>query len=235
MGESMVVERGDVVVGSLVEDDVAQIVHDLKTPLSTIALEAALLETLLKDSALARTGRSVSRIQENVTYLDRIIHDLLDVCACAAGSLRLAPSRVELGALVIDVIDRFSSSAQSRVVCEVTGSVMVDADHGRIQRVVANLVDNALRYSASGSRVLVRVNGDRDCARVAVIDNGPGISSSELPQLFSRYHRGVGARGLAGSGLGLYACKRIVDAHGGYIGVESVLNVGSRFHFELPR
>ncbi len=219
---------------TLVEDEVSQIVHDLKNPLSAIALEATLLDGLLETGDNTRGLRSVARIQDNVLFLDRIVQDLLDVCAFAAGQFRLIASPVDLGSLVEQVIERVAGAAIDRVFVTMNGPLLADADEVRIQRVIANLLDNALRYSPDSSRVVVALDGNDTRVRVRITDAGPGIPARDLPHLFQRYYRGSSARMTMGSGLGLYTCRRIVEAHGGSIGAESACPGGSRFYFDLP-
>lgn len=219
----------------LVEADVADIVHDLKNPLNAIALEAALL-----DDRIVRNDRhggrlSLDRINRNVAYLDRLVLDLLDVCACAHGELRLTFETVDVSAVLTQLLDRMLGPADRlRVRLDARSPVMAVIDPLRIERVVANLVDNALKYSSPASQVVVRLTGYRGGVCVAVIDEGPGIVAEELPYVFERNHRGSSARGSRGCGIGLYVSKRIVEAHGGQLAAESLVGVGSRFFFELP-
>jgi signal transduction histidine kinase len=118
---------------------------------------------------------------------------------------------------------------------EGSDSITVVVDDMRIQRVVANLVQNALKYSPASSGIVVRLERDEACARVSVIDAGPGISPAEATYVFDKYKRAKSARAQEGTGLGLYVSRKIVEAHGGRIGVDSVRGAGSRFYFELPR
>src|SRR5690606_12256936 len=189
----------------LLEHEVAQIVHDLKNPLSAISLEAALMEQWLGRGDPERCAPSVARIQGNVEYLDRIVQDLLDVCAFAAGSLVLRRSAVDLCALIDQVVERLPGAPRDRVLVETCGPVIARVDDIRIQRVLANLLDNALHYSSAGSRVMVTLSAVRGCAQIAVADSGPGIPSHELGLLFDRYQRGSLAAARPGSGLGLHA------------------------------
>ncbi|MHB1416804.1 MAG: sensor histidine kinase, partial [Chloroflexota bacterium] len=108
------------------------------------------------------------------------------------------------------------------------------ADPERVERVVVNLVTNALKYSTPGKPVVVRVQPSDGEAMVSVIDEGPGISSEELPHLFQRYRRAAAGNKAGGLGLGLYIARLIVEAHGGRIWVESEVGKGSTFSFTLP-
>ncbi len=219
----------------LLEEDVAEIVHDLKSPLSAITLEAVLLEDKLLRGDRASGLNSISRINHNVAFLDRLVLDLLDVCSLATGHFQLYREPTELRTLLEQCIDRLVSNAdRPRIELDATQSCTMQIDALRIERVVANLLDNALKYTPATSGIVVRLTTYRGGACVSVIDAGPGIAASELSHIFDRYRRGGTSRGRSGCGLGLYVCKKIVEAHGGQIGVESIRGVGSRFFFELP-
>ena len=216
-------------------DDVVQIVHDFKGPLSTIALEAWLLDDKLGAAADGEVRRVVARINHNLAFLDRMVQDLLDSCAMDEGHFAIRRRPTELRGLLADAIERVVASRdRSRVVLEATGQVTLAIDDLRIERVVANLVANALKYGSLGTGVVVRLEADGVRVRVSVIDSGPGLSEAEMGYVFDRYRRTPSAQTIEGSGLGLYASKRIIEAHGGTLTVESVSGVGSRFYFELP-
>jgi signal transduction histidine kinase len=100
--------------------------------------------------------------------------------------------------------------------------------------VITNLLDNALRYTPSTGGIVVRLSKDLAGAHISICDAGPGLSPEEIAVVFEPYRRAASSLGRAGSGLGLYVSKQIVEAHGGRIGVESVRGMGARFFFALP-
>ncbi len=212
----------------------AQIVHDLKNPLMAIELEATMLDAWLTAGDQTRGMRAITRIQDNVAFLDRVVHDLLDVCAFAAGQFELSCAPCDLGLLIEHVVERVAGDALDRVCIHAPTQLVARVDDIRIQRVVTNLLDNALRYSPDSTPVLITLVEDAGHATVSVIDTGPGIPASEHSDVFDRYRRGSTALCTGGSGLGLYACKRIVEAHGGWIRVERIRPHGSRFELQLP-
>ena len=110
----------------------------------------------------------------------------------------------------------------------------VDADVDRLERIILNLLTNALKYSPPASSVLLRAQHHDDTVVVLMTDNGPGIAPEDLPHLFERYYRGKSGPRAEGVGLGLYITKNLVDAHGGRIWVESEVGKGSTFAFTLP-
>lgn len=219
----------------LCEDGIAQIVHDMKNPLTTIALESTLIEYRLAAGDYINTAHVVRRINHNVLYLDRMIQDLLDVTSIRSGRFALSCRLTELAALIESVADRaVPSRDQSRVFIECPEHVHAVIDDLRIERVLSNLLDNALKYTPSSSGIVVRLTRVGDRARICVTDAGPGMSADELHHVFEPYQRASTSYGRSGSGLGLFVAKQIVEAHGGTIGVESVRDIGTRFVVTVP-
>ncbi len=216
-------------------DEVAKIVHDLRDPLATIALEAYLLDRKLAQGDHADIRSTVARIIRNIEFLDRMVQDLLDSCAPGDGQLELHRTPTDLRELLEQVVDRtVSTSDRGRVGLEAPFRITLPIDNLRIERVLANLIGNALKHTPRHGGIIVRLDAGPDLARVSVIDAGPGIPADEMETIFDRYCRGSTACGLDGRGLGLYVSKKIVEAHGGRIGVDRITGGGSRFYFELP-
>jgi signal transduction histidine kinase len=218
----------------LSEDMLERVVHDLKNPLHTIALETTLLDDKLATGD-AEVRAALARISRNVFYVDRMVQDLLDCCSIACRPLELGRTPTELRGLLAQVVDRVVSTRDSgRVWIEASLPLTVSVDALRIERVVANLLQNALKYAPRPSLIGIRLEVRNGCARVSVIDDGPGLTLAETQCIFERYRRTPSSAAHEGSGLGLFISKRIVEAHGGRIGVDSVEGAGSCFYFELP-
>jgi NtrC-family two-component system sensor histidine kinase KinB len=226
------VETTPACADGLREDEVAKIVHDLRDPLATIALEAYLLDRKLAQGDHTDARSAVARILRNIEFLDRMVQDLLDSCASGDARLELQRAPRELRELVVD--RTVSTTDRGRVLLEAPFPVTLSGDRLRIERVIANLIGNALKHTPKHGMIIVRLDPGPEVARVSVIDGGPGIPAEELESIFDKYCRGSTACGLDGRGLGLYLSKKIVEAHGGRIGVESVPGRGARFYFELP-
>jgi two-component system phosphate regulon sensor histidine kinase PhoR len=212
-------------------DDLAGIVHDLKNPLAAIELDASLLELLVADGPVRQ---SLERIHRNVAFMDRLIHDLLDAATMTHRPMMLRSERIDLVELARGVVERVAPPARERVVVSSRGDTFVYADGPRIERVLANLIDNALRYSDSEQHVLVRISGAQSRVAVSVIDRGPGLSDADARRAFGMFERVRVGNTPPGHGVGLAVAKHIVEAHGGLIGVDSALGRGARFFFELP-
>lgn len=218
-------------LGSETEDineRITLIAHDLKTPLSIILLETEMLGVRLSAVQSAAIQKSLDRIAQNAAYIDRLVADLLDLDVV---DLELRLERVDLAILLREVIDRAVSTVdRNRVQLDVRCVAHVHGDRHRLERVVANFLSNALKYSTAPVTVVLELAGTS--ARVTVIDQGHGLTPEQAQLVFDRYRRGP-TRGRDGYGLGLYISRKIIDAHGGRIGVESEPGAGSRFFFEL--
>jgi len=215
--------------------ELAQLVHDFKTPLSLVALETQVLQSQLDDGDHVDMVHAITRVLLNLDYIDRMMHDVIDSCAIDAGHFEIHRAPTDLWLLLETVTTRMATTRdRHRIVLEPAPSLTLKIDALRIERVIANLVHNALKYSADSTRVFVRLATATGAARVSVSDAGPGIPRDEVEHLFEEYRRSSAAHSHDSSGLGLYVSKRIVEAHGGRIGVNTATGLGSEFYFEIP-
>jgi signal transduction histidine kinase len=177
-------------------------------------------------------------IDEECDVLQELIHDLLESSIIDAGLLRLEPQPVRLPRLVKGVVDDVANRNQKyRFLIDFPRDFpIVDVDPNRIEQVLRNLLDNAVKYSPQEGLVVVRGEVREDEVVVSVADQGVGIAPEHLNRLFERFFRvgsGLG-RHVVGSGLGLPIARTIVEAHGGRIWAESQVGQGSTFYFTLP-
>lgn len=217
------------------DDDVASLAHDIKNPLTIITLEALQIEQRLGQRIPPAVRRSLERIAQNASYIDNLVSGLLDMASADAGRLELRLERIDLSRLLRDAVGRaVTTSDRGRVRLEIRDVLFVQGDEIRLERVVTNLVHNALKYGGHFAPVTVRLDARSACACVSVIDVGPGLTADEARVVFDRYRRVRPADGTGGYGLGLYSSRRIIEAHKGRIGIVSQPGRGSRFFFELP-
>ena len=218
-------------------DFIANVSHELRTPLTSIQ---GYTETLL--DGISENGHSrefLDIIRKNATRMSRLTEDLLTLARVESGEHRFDIHPVVPGELLREAVQSFRENARAHGVemqVEDSASRSVSADREAIHQVFANLIENALKYGASGGRIVVGVRSLPNAAEFYVQDFGLGISSEHLPRLFERFYRVDKARSResGGTGLGLAIAKHIVFAHGGTIRAESELNHGSTFLFTLP-
>jgi two-component system phosphate regulon sensor histidine kinase PhoR len=214
-------------------DLVAVIGHELRTPLTILRGGVRTLTKRGADISDDARETTLDAMTRNVARLEQLIEDLLFVASVSDGHHVLDRTEVDLA----EVVDEH---AGERVRIErPTGATVVSCDARYIRRALGHLVENALKHTDADlhGEVLVELLERADEVELAVVDHGPGIFSGDIPLLFSRFQQldGSSTRAAGGTGLGLHIAKRIVEAHGGRIGVTSRLGQGSRFSFTLPR
>lgn len=213
---------------ALKADFVAVIGHELRTPITVVK---GYMQTLVRRGATLseeRRAQALAAVESNVSKLERLIEDLLFMSAIEQRSAAMDVQTLDLSALL-------RAEAGPRVVVQVPAEpVEVQVDEARLARVLHHLLSNALERSESEVVVDLVERGHE--VEVTVSDSGPGIFSGDLPYLFDRFRQldGSSTRTYGGLGIGLYICRRVVEALGGRIWCESRLGVGSRFTFTLP-
>ena len=216
-------------------DEVMGIVaHDLRNPLGTITLNAALLQQTATSERARQQAESIGNVATRMEYL---IRTMLDVTTMEAGKFTVSPAACTAHGLLHETETMFEPLATSKQirleVTECAPDLAVDAERERILQVLSNLVGNALKFTARGGRVTLSAAREGATVRFAVVDTGPGIPRENLSRVFDRFWK-KDSPGKKGTGLGLFIAKGIVEAHRGRIWVESDPGDGAKFYFTLP-
>jgi two-component system sensor histidine kinase KdpD len=194
--------------------------HDLRSPLMAILTSAGALAS--KDFTLAREERDelAATILDEAERLDRLVGNLLDLSRLQAGALQTEPDVWAVDDLVVQALDEIGEAGSRIDVAFLHESPSVRADAHQIQRVLVNLIENALRYSPLEERVRLQVDALGADVLVRVIDHGPGVAPAELEAIFEPFHRGT-VTGASGAGLGLAIARGFAEANGGRVWAES--------------
>lgn len=214
-------------------DTFAMAAHELRSPLTAIDGQAQLAQRHLKTDP-ARTAESLARIREQTRRLDRMLDDLLDHSRASAGIFTLEVVTFDLAIVIASTIGLRSEEEAARITFDEDGPVRVRADPDRIEQIMANLLDNAVKFSAAGSAIEVSLIARGADAEVRVTDRGVGVPEAEQDRLFTTLFRTSRTADVAGTGLGLYISRRIAEQHRGRLRLESSSEKGSTFVLTLP-
>jgi len=212
--------------------------HELRTPVTSIKGYTQLAKMLIKENDLNTSEEYLDIALDQIDRMSRLILELLDVSRIETGRLEIRREPIVWAQFVRDVVHRHHTAVSDRrfhISVPGDGDV-VRGDRDRLEQVLGNLLENAIKYSPDGSDVTVTVEGRGESLVTAVCDRGIGIPTDELSQVFERFHRGrqVSSTNYGGLGLGLYITKQIIERHGGTIWVESKEGQGTTFYFALP-
>jgi PAS domain S-box-containing protein len=219
------------------EDFLRIVSHDLRSPLVAIGGFAERLSRHSQQTGLGERERTYLKfISDGAAQMSAIIQDLVDSTRLEGGQVQLQTQSLALGRFIPQILERAGDAMdRERIRAEIPpGLPSVLADPHQLERILTNLLSNALKYSSPEAVVTLSAAETNGEATIAVIDCGPGISAEELPRLFDKFYRAGSARKAEGLGLGLYITKMLVEAHGGRLWVESEPGRGSIFRFTLP-
>jgi signal transduction histidine kinase len=219
---------------------VALATHELRTPLQALGLHVDMMHSRVAQAADdVPTPWLLDRLERTralVRRANRLVDDLLSACELAEGHGRLDRETFDLAQLAEDVVAANAESlhwARCPHLVERSGPVVGRWDRSRVERVLENLLSNAMKYAA-GCAIEVRVWAAGGDAYLSVKDAGPGIAEGDRDVIFERFRRGTRTGGVSGSGLGLWIVRTIAEAHGGSVGVESAPGRGATFTVRLP-
>jgi signal transduction histidine kinase len=223
------------------EELVGFILHDLRNPLGVLSSAIELLRGMMEEEEVSEDVTAVVSVMgRSLRRMQHLVATLMDIARLEEGELQLQCTWLQVGSLVEDVLE------EERAVAEIYGVTLIApslpdlppvlADRDVLQRILINLVDNALKYTPYGGRVWIEAQPGDGVVEMSVVDTGPGIPPAERSRVFEKFTQIAGREGKRqGAGLGLAFCRMAVEAHGGQIWVEEgPEGVGSRFRFTLP-
>jgi len=215
----------------------AALAHELRTPLAALRGEIEL--SLMAPGTTESQQRALASQLDEIDHLTRLIDHILTLARAESGQIRLSFAPVDLAALALTVVEQLEPIAESRglsLTCSRTDGLIVDGDAGWLQRLLLNLLDNALKFTPPNGRVHVRLARDDDSACIEVQDTGVGLTPQDARQVFERFFRADPARTTSaeGAGLGLSLVQWIAAQHHGTVDVTSRLGEGSTFTVRIP-
>jgi two-component system, OmpR family, phosphate regulon sensor histidine kinase PhoR len=218
------------------DDLVRSISHDLRTPLTAILGHAQLLQKSIERGPPGeRERRMAESVITSAKRMNSMILDLVESTRLEAGQVKLRTRALDLPPYLAEFLERTGTLGSGRPIhLQIGRPPPVQADPDRLERILNNLLVNALKYSPSEADVSIRAGAAGDQVIVSVADTGPGIAPEDVPYLFDRFYRARTTSRAEGLGLGLYVSKMLVEAHGGRIWVETEPGRGSTFSFTLP-
>jgi signal transduction histidine kinase len=214
---------------------ISKIAHELRSPLTSVKGFSSMLISRWDRFTDEQRFQFVETIHSDAERMGRIVSEVLDLARLEAGRLELHPVNVELPALVQRALDRLNELPGSeRIETRVPADVVVWADPDRLEGVIANLVENGVKFSDTGPVLVQAQYEDGGMVAISVSDEGVGIPGSELENVFAGPAGRARHASPSGSGLGLYLGRGLIEAHGGSITVTSTLNEGSVFTVTMP-
>ncbi len=218
-------------------DSIAELVHELRQPLNALNAAAGVLTRPNLPPDIH--NEFVRTLQNETGRLNTMTTEFLDLAKLESGRMRFVHEPFSLVALANECVKVVTSQANDRKVslymAVPDGFPKVNGDRGKVKQVLLNLLTNAIKYNREGGDVYITGDARGEAVKVGVTDTGRGIPPESLPRMFEKFYRVPDAEGMTqGTGLGLAITKRIVEAHGGEMTVESAVNVGTTFSFTLP-
>ncbi len=210
------------------------VAHDLRTPITRLRNTA---EMAIPADDIETCHEALADCLEESEQIQTMLNTLMDISEAETGVMRLRIEEIDIVSLIEDVVDLYTYLAEDRGIMihrELNDGIVLYADPGRLRQVVANLMDNAIKYTPKGGMVSVKADRQDKGVILSVEDTGIGIPDEELPRIWDRLYRGRNASSKKGLGLGLSLVRAVVHAHGGHVDVENRIEGGTIFRVYLP-
>lgn len=209
--------------------------HELKTPVTSLKASIQLLERMKNNPSQQIMAKLIEQSGRSLERLNNLINDLLNVNRITNGQIQFRKKHFVVGDMINNSCAHLRSFGSHRLNISGDLDLVIYADEQRIDQVMVNFLNNAVKYSPDSVQITITVERIADKVKIAVADEGPGIQPDKIPHLFDRYYRADhSGTQFSGLGLGLYISAEIIKRHGGEIGVDSILGLGSTFWFTLP-
>ncbi|MBL4674770.1 MAG: PAS domain-containing sensor histidine kinase [Mucilaginibacter sp.] len=210
--------------------------HELKTPLTSLKANLQILERMKDNLSNPMAPQLIDSSNKSMQKISTLVDDLLNINRFSEGKLQLQKTRFNVWKMLNACSSHVRVDGKHELIVEVDKQLHIYADEHRIDQVVVNFVNNAVKYAPHGRKIWLIVDDLGDNVKISVKDTGAGIPAEQLPHLFDRYWQADQfAPKYNGLGLGLFICAEIIKRHGGHIGADSVLGEGSTFWFTLPK
>jgi PAS domain S-box-containing protein len=217
------------------DEFISTVSHELKTPITSIKAYEQLI-TRSKAIEDPKAQSFLTRMRFQITRLDALVQDLLDISRIESGKLTFTEADIEVNILLAEVINDLQLVFPThRLIVVENHSCKIHADRNRVIQLITNLIDNAVKYSPGSNKVHVSLVCDEEFLTCSIKDFGKGISKDQQPYIFDRFYQSNDVYKSPGLGIGLYLCKEIVKRQNGAIWFNSEPGEGSTFHFKLPR
>ena len=209
--------------------------HELKTPITSLKASLQLLGRMKDEPSETMSGSLIELANKSMDKINKLIEDLLNVSKMNEGQLHLNKKEFAISNLIKECCSHIAAAGSYNIKVEGNLDLKIHADADRIEQVLINFVNNAVKYAPHSKDITVNISANHNLAKVSVSDNGPGIDPRHAPRLFDRYYRiQESGEQYSGLGLGLYISSEVIKKHGGEIGVQSEPGHGSTFWFTLP-
>jgi PAS domain S-box-containing protein len=209
--------------------------HELKTPITTLKASLQVMDRIKDEGVHKFLPKLIEQANRSVEKIHTLVDDLLNTGNIKEGQMQLNKSIFNVSHLLATTCQHVQGEGNYKIKVDCDSSLQLFADEHRIDQVLVNFVNNAIKYAPASKKILIAAKPVTDGIRIEVTDKGPGIAPEKINQVFERYYR-VEKTGYSysGLGLGLYICSEIIAKHQGKIGVDSTIGKGSTFWFELP-